>query len=184
MSEPFLAQINLWANAFTVERWATCAGQLIAIGQNPAVFSLVGTLYGGDGRVSMGLPNLQHRAAMGSGTGPGLSPRNEGWFGGLEAVTLSTAMMPAHNHGKPIGAATELAETNTPGPTVTMGLRKNSTSLAQNYKSAGTVDPSKLEYMSDHVISMAGGNIPHDNMQPYLGLTFQMALDGIYPPRS
>ena len=184
MSEPFIAQINLWANAFTVQYWAHCAGQMLAIGQNPALFSLIGTTYGGDGRITMAVPNLQHRAPMGHGQGPGLMLRQQGWFGGFDEVSLTSAHLPVHNHGKPVGPAAELSETNTPGPTVVMGIRNNGSSNERNYKAGTASNSADYVNMDDNAISMTGGSQPHQNMQPYTGLYFQMALTGIYPPRS
>lgn len=183
MSEPFIAQINLWANAFTVQFWAQCSGQLLAIGQNPALYSLIGTIYGGDGRISMGVPNLNHRAPMGNGLGPGLTNRISGDMPGFDMISLTPDQLPTHNHGKPVGAAAELSEEAAPSNTVTMGMRQT-TSAQLNYKTGASSDHSKYKKMSDHTISTTGGNQPHQNMQPYLGLYFQMALTGIYPPRS
>ena len=168
--DPFVAEIRMFAGNFAPRGWATCDGQLLPIAQNTALFSLLGTTYGGDGRTNFALPNLQGRAPMQPGQGPGLSLRYLGEQGGQEAVTLQESQMPVHNH--PLAAAGAAATTGTPAASVSLAQTSAGTSIygpAADLQSLGTP---------------AGGSQPHNNMQPYLALTFIIALQGIFPPRA
>ncbi|HSR70077.1 MAG TPA: tail fiber protein [Acidobacteriota bacterium] len=174
MSEPFVAEIRIFAGNFAPRGWAFCNGQLLPIAQNTALFSLIGTTYGGDGRTTTALPNLQGRAPMHPGRGPGLTDRRLGQRGGVETVTLSEAEMPNHTHtmrasdgrGRSgIAVGNVLAEPRD-------GL------LYQTNTSANLVD------MSDSSLSDTGGSQAHNNMQPYLTMNFIIALVGLYPSRS
>lgn len=167
MSEPFIAEVRIFAGNFAPRGWAFCDGQLLPIAQNTALFSLIGTTYGGDGRTTTALPNLQDRAAMHPGRGPGLTPRRLGESSGSEAVTLSEAQIPAHTHTP--SASSAAANLNTPNSSRKLGS-------AKIYGSA-----TDLVEMSTH---NTGGGQAHNNMQPYLGLNYIIALVGLYPSRS
>ncbi len=167
MSDPFVAQIMIVGFNYAPRGWATCDGQLLPIQQNTALFSLLGTTYGGNGQTTFGLPNLSGRAPMHPGQGPGLTPRTLGETDGSSAVTLLTSEMPAHWH--PQGAHLSTANTGTPSAAV---------SPAQTTSNAYGPATS-LVAMNDTV----GGNQPHNNMQPYLGMNFVIALQGIFPQR-
>ncbi len=169
MSEPFIAEVRIWALNFAPRGWAFCNGQLLPIAQNTALFALVGTTYGGDGRTTLGLPNLQGRAPMQRGNGPGLTQRRLGQIGGTQTETITEDRMPAHSH--PIEVTLRPANTDTPSDT---------TLLAQT--ATELYGPAEdLESMGDPVI---GGGQAHDNMQPYLALNFCIALTGVFPSRS
>jgi microcystin-dependent protein len=174
MSDPFVAEIRIFAGNFAPRGWAFCNGQLMPISQNTALFSLVGTFYGGDGRSTFGLPNLQGRAPMHHGQGPGLTERVLGESNGSENVTLLISEIPSHTHS--LLATTSPASgrdpTNSP-------LARSRNGLA--YQS--NVNQSVVA-MAPQAVGVAGGSLPHNNMQPYLGLNFIIALQGIFPPRN
>jgi len=169
MSEPFIAEIKIFASNFAPRGWAFCNGQVLPIAQNSALFSLVGTTYGGDGQTTFALPNLQGRAAMHPGTGPGLSPRRLGESGGAAAVNLSAAEIPTHNH--PMNGAPSADQAS---PDASHGLGN-----APMYAT-----PGPTLAMGANAIGSTGGSLPHNNLQPYLAINYVIALQGIYPPRS
>lgn len=175
MAEPFIAQIKMWACNFAPRSWAHCNGQLLPISQNTALFSLLGTTFGGDGRTTVGLPNLQGRAALHVGHGPGLSTRILGETGGVTAVTLNLSMMPAHTHN---------ANAKTPGgnpsaSNTVWGTSQAAKAAANFYAPAGT-----LVDMHTNALLPVGGGQQHNNLMPYTTVNFCIALQGIYPPRS
>jgi len=174
MSNPFVAEIRIFAGNFAPTGWALCNGQLMPISQNTALFSLLGTTYGGDGKSNFGLPNMQGSAPMQSGQGPGLSLRDLGETGGEQTVTLLQTEMPAHTHAVQASTTGGL-----PSPTNNAwasGLKGHPGSYAAS--GSGNVQ------MGPVGTSIAGGNLPHNNMQPFLALTFIIALQGVFPPRS
>ena len=173
MSDPFVAEIRMFAGNFAPSGWATCDGQLMPISQNTALFSLLGTTYGGNGQTTFALPNLQGSAPLQPGQGPGLSPRDLGETGGEPTVTLLESEMPAHSHG--VRAATS---GNLPGP----GNNVWASGLKGH---PGTYAPAKgpAAQLNLNAVSVTGGNLPHNNMPPYLCLTFIIALQGVFPPR-
>lgn len=179
MSEPFIAEIRIFAGNFAPRTWAFCDGQLLPIAQNTALFSLIGTTYGGDGRSTTALPDLQGRAAMHPGRGPGLTSRRLGQRGGVESVTLTEAQMPSHNHS--------LIADNNPGnfsgggpdtPNPTDHHLANTTSTGQFYADASSNQTSMAPTGS------TGGTQPHNNLQPLITLSYIIALQGLYPSRS
>lgn len=172
MSEPFVAEIRIFAGNFAPRGWAFCNGQLLPIAQNTALFSLIGTTYGGDGRTTTALPNLQGRAPMHPGRGPGLTDRRLGQRGGTEEVTLSEAEMTNHRHS--LRARNAPASANT--PTTDTSLARSALGFA--YKTAAT-DVS----LADDSLLPEGGGQAHNNMQPYLAINFIIALTGLYPSR-
>lgn len=172
MSEPFLAEIRLFPYNFAPRGWAFCQGQLLAISQNTALFSLLGTTYGGNGITTFGLPDLRGRAAVHVGQGPGLSPYDLGQQGGTETVTLLTNQMAPHPH--PANCLN--ANGNQPQPNNAVWA----TDLGGNpqygvTKAAGTMAP--------NIIGPSGGGQAHNNLQPYLALNYCIALQGIFPQR-
>lgn len=174
MSDQFVAEIRIFAGNFAPKGWALCDGQLMPISQNTALFSLLGTTYGGDGKSTFALPNLQGSAPLQQGQGPGLSLHVLGEVGGEQTVTLLQTEMPAHSHGVQ-GAAGG----GQPSPANNV--------WASGQKGFGNLyAPSSGNnvQMNPFATSIAGGNQPHNNMQPFLGLTFIIALQGIFPPRS
>lgn len=175
MSEPFIAEIRIFAGNFAPRSWAFCNGQLLPIAQNTALFSLIGTTYGGDGRSTTALPNLEGRAPMHPGRGPGLTARRLGQKGGSEQVTLTEAQLPNHNHTAM--ASTNPADTNIPSDTATLG-RSGFDRLYQTDTNSNQVD------LAFEAMPEAGGGVSHNNLQPYLTLNFIIALQGLYPSRS
>ena len=175
MSEPFIAEIRIFAGNFAPRSWAFCDGQLLPVSQNTALFSLIGTTYGGDGRTTTALPNLQGRAPMHPGRGPGLTDRRLGQRGGSENVTLSEAQLPNHTHSGIASLVT--SSTATPSDTTTLG----DTGFDNLYQTAtGT----NLVDLAPEALPNTGGGAAHQNMQPYLTLNFIIALQGLYPSRS
>ena len=170
--DPFIGEIIMFAGNFAPRGWAFCDGQLLAISTNPALFSILGTTYGGDGRTTFGLPDLRGRVSVHPGQGPGLSSRRLGEKAGGETVTLSVAQLPPHNH--PLNATTSAAETGSP----TNGLL--GTFRGPAYDSDGKAD-TQMESTS---IGNTGGGQDHDNMQPYLCVNYIIALQGIFPSRN
>lgn len=173
MSEPFVAEIRIFAGNFAPRGWAFCNGQLLPISQNTALFSLIGTTYGGDGRSTTALPNLEGKAPMHPGRGPGLTSRRLGEKGGVETVTLSEAQMPSHSHT--LRASAEDGGDNTPVGGTT------STTEANQRIYAGAAN---MVSMATEALAPAGGSQAHNNMQPFLALNFIIALVGLYPSRS
>jgi microcystin-dependent protein len=171
MSDPFVAEIRIFGCDFAPTGWATCDGQLLPISQNTALFSLLGTFYGGDGKSTFALPNFDGSAAMHQGQGAGLSDRFLGETGGEQSVTLLQTEMPLHDHF--VTASNQIGTDRTPG----------GEDLARS-KGMNLYGPSGTAVLMDpQATSPAGGSLPHNNMSPYLTLTFCIALQGIFPPR-
>ena len=177
MSDQFVSEIRMFAGNFAPAGWALCNGQLMAISQNTALFSLLGTTFGGDGRSTFGLPNLQGCAPMFFGQGPGLSLRVEGESGGEPTVTLLTTEMPAHNHQWKFTPTGRFGgSSNSPaGNSLSNGAATDSAYAPPG----GSTSP-----MSAQGVSVTGGGQPHNNWMPYQCLTFIIALQGIFPARS
>jgi len=172
--DPFVAEIRIFGFNFAPKGWAFCDGQILPLSQNTALFSLLGTTYGGDGKSNFALPDMQGNAPMHPGQGPGLSLHDLGETGGSDLVTLLQAEMPSHNHG--LMANFGLANLATPSPARSFARTNPGTS----YKDTTT----SLTPMSDSAIGLAGGDEPHNNLMPYLTLNFCIALQGVYPPRT
>jgi microcystin-dependent protein len=166
MSEPFLGELRLFPYNFAPRGWAFCQGQILAIAQNTALFSLLGTTFGGNGQTTFALPDLRGRVAVSSGQGPGLSPYDLGQSGGTESVTLTSNEMPQHAHT--IGGTNSASTGSRPGGKVNAaGGAYSDTSDAPMQPTGGT-----------------GGSQPHGNVQPYLTLNYCIALEGIFPSRN
>ena len=172
MANPFVAEIRIVGFNFAPAGWATCDGQLLPISQNTALFSLLGTTYGGNGQSTFALPNLQGNFPMHSGQGPGLTERFLGEVGGAAEVTLIQTEIPAHSHQLVAGA---LADAPVAAPSAGAALGHPPT---RAYAAAPHVNPTT---MADTGIS--GGNQPHNNLPPYLVMNFIIALQGIFPAR-
>lgn len=176
MSDPFVAEIRIFAGNFAPKGWALCNGQILPISQNTALFSLLGTTYGGNGQSTFALPNLQASAPLQAGQGSGLSLRDLGEVGGEQSVTLLQSEMPLHGH-----AAQALS-----------GARGNQLSPAGHVwskaqygrQAAPMYSATGAQLMSPNAISVVGGSLPHNNLMPYLTLNFIIALQGVFPPRS
>ncbi len=173
MSDQFVAEIRIFGFNFPPTGWAFCNGQLMPISQNTALFSLLGTTYGGNGKSTFALPDMQGRAPMQPGQGSGLSQHFLGEQGGAESVTLLESEMPMHSHA--LQAATQdNGDVNIVSPTASYAPSTGGT-LYQTTAGAN---------LAPQAIGQAGGSQPHNNMQPYLALNFCIALQGIFPPRS
>ena len=168
MASPFLGEIRAFGFNFAPRGWARCDGQILPIAQNTALFSLLGTQYGGDGQTTFALPDLRGRVPMHQGQGPGLSEKIIGEQAGVEAVTLIASQMPAHAHLQPASSGDQ--DTNRPGNAVPArgGV------YAESPDGETFMDPT----------TQSGGSQPHDNMPPYLVLNYCIALEGIYPSRN
>jgi microcystin-dependent protein len=172
MADPFVAEIRIFPFNFAPKGWAWCDGQLLPLSQNTALFSLLGTTYGGNGKSNFALPDLQGRAPMHPGQGPGLSLHDLGETGGSETVSLLESEIPAHTHT--MRAAAEAGEENDPagaalGVTIGNTLYNNGNTLAA---------------LAPEALAPAGGDQPHNNLQPYLTFYFCIALQGVFPPRT
>ena len=171
--EPFIGEIRMFAGNFAPRGWAKCEGQLLAINQYNALFSILGTTYGGDGRTTFALPDLRGRVAIGSGTGPGLTPRSLSQRSGSETNMLTVANLPAHNHS--INAVTADGNTSVPGGNLPAGTKL----LDKEYS-----DATATTTMNATMVSSTGGGQAVNNMQPYLTVTYIIALQGLYPSRN
>ena len=175
MADQFLAEIRIFPFNFPPKGWAFCDGQLLPISQNTALFSLLGTTYGGNGTSNFALPNLQGSAPMQQGQGPSLSLRDLGETGGEQAVTLLQTEMPAHSHGA-LGSAGSTSASPV-GNAWASGAKLGGGNIYAP-SSGNNVQ------MSPAAMSIVGGSQPHNNMMPFLTLNFCIALQGIFPPRT
>lgn len=173
MSEPYIGEIRIFAGNFPPRGWQFCQGQLLSIAQNTALFSILGTTYGGNGQTTFALPDLRGRAPMQPGQGPGLSPRTLGEQGGSETVTLISNQMPAHTHT--LNASGTTGTSSSAGGAVLAG-----TAPGEGGPYGSTVDTT----LAPQSIGAAGGSQPHNNMPPFLCVNFIIALEGIYPSRN
>ncbi len=176
MANPFLAEIRIFTCNFAPVGWAFCNGQLIPISQNTALFSLLGTFYGGDGRSTFALPNLQGSVPMFYGQGSGLSPHGIGESAGAPTVTLLNTQVPAHAHN--LQASPHVADIDSPSPSNSLG---RSTPQLIYKTPSGAATP---QAMAPGIVTPAGSTLPHNNLMPYLTLSFCIALQGVYPPRA
>ena len=174
MSDPFVAEIRIFPFNFPPKGWAFCNGQILPISQNTALFSLLGTTYGGDGKSTFALPDMQGNAPLQQGQGPGLSLYDLGEMTGTQTVTLLQTEMPAHNHF--LRAYTgDPADSRIPNPNEALGTP--SPGLLYDATNA------QLSLMAPQAFSPTGGNLPHNNMMPFLTLSFCIALQGVFPAR-
>jgi microcystin-dependent protein len=179
MAEEYLGAIKIFAGSYAIKGFALCQGQTMSIQQNTALFSLLGITFGGNGVNNFMLPNLQSRLPIGQGNGQGLTPRVIGEMAGLENVTLIATTTPPHNHV--FNASTSIGNTNVPGPTVLAGT--TATTDGTFYADPNQTNFTR-ELMNAQAVSPQGGNLPHNNIQPSMGINYQIALVGIYPSRN
>lgn len=172
--DPFIGSISLFAGTFAPRGWAFCAGQLMPIAQNQALFSIIGTYYGGDGMTTFGLPDLRGRVPVGLGAGPGLSNITQGEQGGVEATTINVAQMPAHTHS--LNGYNDAADASTPEN----ALSASAGPLNNAFKKATNANTQ----MNSSAIGRTGDSQPLNVRNPYLGLNYIIALQGVYPSRS
>lgn len=174
MADPFVAEVRIFPFNFPPKGWAFCDGQLLPLSQNTALFSLLGTTYGGDGKSNFALPNMQGNACMHPGQGPGLSLHDLGETGGSQTVTLLESEIPSHNHGM---NAQNAPTSQVADPTGATFARPASGNLF-------TTNLTSPVNMASNALAPAGGDQPHNNMMPYLTLNFCIALQGVFPPRT
>ena len=172
MSEPFIGEIKMFGGNFAPRGWALCNGQIMSISQNTALFSLLGTTYGGNGTTTFALPNLQSRVPIAFQQGPGLTDYALGEETGTESVTLLTTEMPQHNHVPQ--ALTGPGDSDTPQNNIWAGSSNRDLQYGDTLNTP----------MNNRALPLVGGGQPHSNMQPYLVINFIIALQGIFPPRS
>lgn len=171
MADPFLGEIRPVGYNFAPRGWAFCAGQIISIAQNTALFSLLGTTYGGNGQTTFALPDLQGRVPISEGQGPGLQGYSLGEQGGVNTVTLTTAQLPAHRHSAPAtGAAADAYDPSGHAPAI---------APRQVYGS-----PAAGAALASSAVAPAGGGVPHNNLMPYLVISYVIALQGVFPSRN
>jgi microcystin-dependent protein len=189
--QAFLSTILVWPPNFAPNGWALCAGQLMSISQNTALFSLLGATYGGDGIRTFGLPNLQGRVPVGAGQGSGLSLYNLGDNGGVESVTLGINTMPQHSHSATqnlsvsLPAVTTTGTTNQPAPSVAPAAPTDAARNPVNIYSNATPNQNlgKPSISGTISIGLTGNGLPHENRQPYLAVNYIIALQGFFPSR-
>ena len=173
MSEPFLGEIRMFAGNFAPRGWALCNGQMLAISTNTALFSILGTTYGGNGTTTFGLPDLRSRVPVHAGQGAGLSNYVLGEQTGVENVTLLQGQMPSHNH---MVAANAAASATSPAGAVLANDARNPSNIYAASGDGTTMNP--------QMIALSGGSQPHANLQPVLCVNFIIALNGIFPSRN
>ncbi|HSI61752.1 MAG TPA: tail fiber protein [Candidatus Saccharimonadia bacterium] len=174
MADPFVAEIRIFGFNFAPKGWAFCNGQLLPISQNTALFSLLGTFYGGDGKSTFALPNLEGNVPMGVGQGAGLTDRFLGETSGSQFITLGNNEMPSHTHF--CQGSSEAGEQKT----LTADAALSNAVGGNVYQSNSTQN---LTNMNFQAVSLTGGGLPHNNMQPYLTFSFCIAMQGVFPPR-
>jgi microcystin-dependent protein len=179
MSSPFVAEITIYPFNFAPKGWAFCRGQLLPLSQNTALFSLLGTTYGGDGKSTFALPNFMNNVGIGAGQGPGLSDYFLGQESGTSSVSLLQTEMPSHAH--PFNANTSQGTTLTATNAMLSGAFTGSKTV--NYVGNYMTTANPTTNMSPNAIGLMGGNQPHENQQPYLGLSYCIALQGVFPAR-
>lgn len=196
MADPFIGEIRMFAGTFAPRGWALCNGQLLAISTNSALFSLLGTNYGGNGTTTFGLPNLQSRTPVGTGTGAGLSNVVLGQVGGVESVTLTISQMPVHSHQittTPTGSGTlQVAGTGSNASTTPSATNNILGASAAGGPPSAAIwsdelnDPVSLAnpINANFIVQLAGGSQPFSIRNPYLGMNFIIALEGLYPTRN
>jgi len=175
--DPYVGEVRIFTGNYPPRGWADCNGQIMPVQQNPVLFSVIGAIYGGDGRTTFALPNLNGRVPMHQGTGPGLTPRQVGQQGGEAAVTLLESQMPNHSHTPQ--ALDNQGKLSDPAGAVWTKTPKNTRPVSDSNGFAATPDVT----MSPLALGLAGASQPHNNMQPYLPLRFIIALEGVYPPK-
>lgn len=172
MSAPYIGEIRIFAGNFAPEGWLPCDGRSLSIAENEVLFNLIGTTYGGDGQRTFGLPDLRGRVPISQGPGPGLAPRVIGQLAGAESVTLATANLPVHEH--PAVAYGAAGNQNPP----TNNLLAGSSTVGLYNANEPDVE------LAQNSVTLTGGNRPHENLQPFLCVTFIIATVGAYPPRT
>jgi microcystin-dependent protein len=187
--DDYIGTIIGWGPNFAPRGWAFCDGSLLPIAQYSALFSLLGTTYGGDGRTTFALPDLRGRVAVGAGQSPGLSQYQQGSKGGEETVTLNAQELASHTHGASasglaLAASTGTANTATPGPSAVPAQPEDASRNPLPVYTSAAPDTTLGSVSGDVTIAATGGNQPHENRPPYLVINYIICIEGVYPPRS
>jgi microcystin-dependent protein len=190
VTDPYLGQVALFGFNFAPQGWALCQGQILAIAQNTALFSLLGTTYGGNGQTTFALPDLQGRVPIGVGQGPGLSDRDMGEEAGVENVTLTTAEMPAHTHFLNVGGFTVTRNCRSgagpfgsPAGNLPAGEAGAATTSYSSAAPDANMQNGAIAFAGSITVAPNGGSLPHNNLQPYLTLNYCICTAGIFPQR-
>lgn len=178
--DQFIGEIRIFAGYFAPRYWAFCDGQLLPISQNTALFSLLGTTYGGNGQTNFALPNLNGRTPIGYGQGPGLSLRDLGESGGSDNVTLVTSELPSHQHSMITSGSVSLPASSVAGNSDSP-VNTNAANVTNAYSASAGSNMKTTDYTIE--LSATGSSQPHNNLQPYVVVRYIIALQGIYPPR-
>lgn len=181
-TEPFIGEIKLLAFNFAPRSYMTCQGQIMSIAQNTALFALIGTIYGGDGQVTFALPDLRSRVIVGQGQGPGLSPYNIGQASGTENTTLLTSNLPFHTHPAQLNVNNAAAAVAVPAAGSSLAAAKDIN--GDNTSIYTATAPNTALSGTSITVGPIGGNQPVNNLQPYLGLNYSIAVEGIFPSRN
>lgn len=182
MSQPFIGEIILFGGNFAPRGWAFCNGQILSIAQNTALFSILGTTYGGNGQTTFALPDLRGRVPVSAGQGPGLSPYSLGQQSGSETVTLTVQQMPAHNHPVNADGTNGTAVSPAGGNLAQTATGTGKSAVTSNTYTTGA--PAAPVQLNPTTIGPQGGSQPHNNLQPLLALNYIIALEGVYPSRN
>ena len=180
--DPILGEIRSFAGPYAPNGWLLCDGSLLNISEYEALYSLIGTSYGGDGRVNFALPDLRGRLATGEGTGPGLTTRTIGSFGGTEQVTLTEENLPAHNHFVKVSTAPS-GSMNNPSVQTYLGTSNAESGTAKVYVPGNTTGTTQVS-LDEDMIEPAGGNQPHGNIMLCIAINYIICMNGIYPTRA
>jgi len=183
MSEPFMGQIQMWGCGFAPRGWVDCTGATLSISDYTAVYSIVGTVYGGDGRVTFGIPNLKGRAPLHAGHGPGLSAYSLGNYGGADSTYLTPDQLPPHTHSVEVNNQ-EANTANPQGMVLGKGVKTSGAPASRAIKEYADYDAAAAISMAPQMLASSGGGGGHLNQQPFMSVRFCMALLGIYPSRS
>lgn len=186
MAEPYIGTIQAYGFNYAPRGWQTCQGQILSIAQSSALFSLLGTIYGGNGQTTFALPNLSGRVPNGQGQGPGLSPYSIGQLGGVESTTLTSQQMPAHTHAGTLSASTTVGATSAPAAGNFLGAPAGQDETSLNPVAVTVYVPAAgtSVALGGLAIGAAGGNQPFSLLQPYLTINWSIAIDGIFPSRN
>jgi microcystin-dependent protein len=181
MSQPYVGQIMIFGGNFAPQGWALCQGQLMPISENPTLYTLIGTTYGGDGQSTFALPDLQGRVPLHMGQGPNITQKVMGESAGVEDVILQSQHLPSHNHSF---LAANVGDANTPGPTTILANEGGADASKVSIYAPFDYTPANMTTLAPGSVAAAIGGQPHDNMQPFLVVNFIISLFGVFPSQN
>jgi microcystin-dependent protein len=182
MADSFIGEVRILGCTFAPDQWAQCNGQTMPVGQNQALFALIGNIYGGQAPTTFGLPNMQGRAPVGAGAGPDLTPRTLGESDGAAGVSLSVSQLPSHSHNMNAAIATGVLDGPMPGPLAYLSRQLDETTSSPTALNTYTTATSPIAQLAPATISSFGVAGNHENRQPYLAINFCISLAGMFPP--